>query len=57
MKSSLILQIHDELLIETHKDEIEQVKQILEEEMMHAADLKVPLSVSVSVGDTWYEAK
>ena len=57
MKSSLILQIHDELLIETHKDEIEQVKQILVEEMMHAADLKVPLSVSVSVGDTWYEAK
>lgn len=57
MKSSLILQIHDELLIETHKDEIEQVKQILVEEMMHAADLKVPLSVSVSVGNTWYEAK
>ena len=57
MKSSLILQIHDELLIETHKDEIEQVKQILVEEMMCAADLKVPLSVSVSVGNTWYEAK
>lgn len=57
LKSSLILQIHDELLIETKKDEVEQVKTILVEEMMHAADLKVPLSVGVSVGDTWYEAK
>ena len=57
LRSSLILQIHDELLIETHKDEVEQVKQILVEEMMHAANLLVPLSVSVSVGNTWYEAK
>ena len=56
-KSSLILQIHDELLIETHKDEIDIVKEILIEEMMNAANLLVPLSVSVSVGDTWYEAK
>ena len=56
-KSSLILQIHDELLIETHKDEIDIVKQILTEEMMHAAKLDVPLSVSVSCGETWYEAK
>ncbi len=55
--SSLILQIHDELLIETHRDEVEQVKKILVEEMMQAADLLVPLSVSVSVGNTWYEAK
>ena len=56
-KSALILQIHDELLIETHKDEIEIVKRILTEEMMHAARLDVPLSVSVSCGETWYEAK
>lgn len=56
-KSSLILQIHDELLIETHKDEVELVKNILVEEMMHAAKLSVPLSVGVSVGNTWYEAK
>ncbi len=57
LKSSLILQIHDELLIETAKDEVEQVKRILREEMMQAADLSVPLSVGVSEGDTWYEAK
>ena len=56
-KSSLILQIHDELLIETHVDEVEIVKQILVEEMMKAAELKVPLSVGVSCGNTWYEAK
>ncbi len=57
LRSTLILQIHDELLIETHKDEVEQVKQIIQEEMMKAAELAVPLVVSVSVGDTWYEAK
>lgn len=56
-KSSLILQIHDELLIETEKSEIEQVTRILTEEMMQAADLLVPLSVGVSTGNTWYEAK
>lgn len=57
MKSTLILQIHDELLIETHKDEVEHVKQMIQEEMMRAATLTVPLVVSVSVGQNWYEAK
>lgn len=57
MRSTLILQIHDELLIETHQEEVEQVKAILEEEMMKAAELSVPLLVSVSAGDTWYDAK
>ena len=57
LRSTLILQIHDELLIETHKEEVEQVKRIIEEEMMEAAQLSVPLLVSVSVGDTWYDAK
>lgn len=56
-KSTLILQIHDELLIETHKDEVEIVKQILAEEMMNAVELSVPLLVGVSSGNTWYEAK
>lgn len=56
-KSSLILQIHDELLIETEQNEVEHVKKILEEEMMRAAELKVPLLVGVSSGATWYEAK
>ncbi len=56
-KSSLILQIHDELLIETEKDEIDLVKTILVEEMMNAAKLDVPLSVDVSCGTTWFESK
>ncbi|MBQ7430369.1 MAG: DNA polymerase I [Butyrivibrio sp.] len=57
LKSQLILQIHDELVIETAPDEIELVKTILEEEMMHAADLLVPLEVECHTGKDWYEAK
>ncbi len=44
-------------MIETKESEVELVKTILVEEMMKAADLSVPLSVGVSVGATWYEAK
>ena len=57
LKSRLILQVHDELLIEAHKDEVEYVKQILEEEMKGAADLSVPLEIDVHTGENWYEAK
>ena len=57
LSSSLILQIHDELLIETKKDEVDLVKKLLVEEMMDAAKLSVQLSVGASVGNTWYEAK
>ncbi len=57
MKSRLVLQVHDELLIETHRDEVEQVKEILAYEMEHAASLLVPLDVDMHVGDNWYEAK
>ena len=55
LKSSLILQIHDELLIEAYKDEVDLVISILQEEMMHASDLSVPLLVEACVGDNWYE--
>lgn len=57
LASRLILQIHDELLIETREDEIEEVKQILEHEMASAADLQVPLIAEVKQGGNWYEAK
>ena len=57
LKSRLLLQIHDELLIETHKDEIEQVATILKDEMQGAATLQVPLEVEVKQGNNWYEAK
>lgn len=57
LKSKLILQIHDELLIETYENEKEQVKRILEEEMVHAADLSVKLEIDLHTGYDWYEAK
>ncbi|MDO4942875.1 MAG: DNA polymerase I [Lachnospiraceae bacterium] len=56
-KSRMILQIHDELLIETSIDEVEIVKQILTEEMMAAAELAVPLVIDINTGSSWYEAK
>jgi DNA polymerase-1 len=57
LKSRLILQVHDELLIETHKDEVEAVKDILCSEMQHAVTLSVPLEIDVHVGNNWYETK
>ena len=56
-KSRLILQVHDELLIETHKDEKEAVAKILKENMQQAAALAVPLDVDVHEGASWFEAK
>jgi len=56
MRSKLILQVHDELLVETAEDEIEQVKEIVGEEMRHAADLSVDLEVDLGVGDNWLDA-
>ena len=56
LRSRLILQIHDELLVETAKEEEDRVKQILTEEMKHAADLAVPLEIGMETGDNWYDA-
>lgn len=56
-KSRLILQVHDELLIETAKEELDEVWKLLQEEMIHAADLRVRLEVDVHSGSSWYEAK
>ena len=57
LQSKLILQVHDELLIETLKEEEEQVRQILSENMKEAAALAVTLEVDLHVGENWYEAK
>lgn len=57
LRSRLVLQVHDELLIETSKDEIAQVSTILEEEMKGAAKLLVELEVDMHQGNNWYEAK
>ena len=57
LKSRMILQVHDEILIEASLDEEEIVKKILEEEMKGAADLEVVLEIDVHSGTDWYEAK
>ena len=57
LRSRLILQVHDELLIETLAGEEEQVRSILTEEMQHAADLAVNLEIDLHTGSDWYEAK
>ena len=57
LKSRLILQIHDELIIETHRDEVDEVKELLKDIMEKAIVLDVPLLVDLEVGASWYETK
>lgn len=57
MKSRLILQVHDELLIEAEGSEVDEVKAILKDKMENAADLSVPLIADMHTGKNWYEAK
>lgn len=57
LKSRLILQIHDELLIEAEESEVDEVKKILLEEMQGAAKLSVKLEIDMHTGKNWYEAK
>lgn len=57
LKSELILQVHDELIIDAYEDEKERVENLLKEEMENAVKLSVPLTVSLSAGKTWFDAK
>lgn len=57
LKSKMILQIHDELVIDTKKEELEEVKTILKETMENTYKLNVPLKVDINIGDNLYEAK
>lgn len=57
LKSRLILQVHDELIIEAHESELEEVTKLLKDSMENAVSLKVPLSVDVKSGKSWYETK
>jgi len=57
LNSKLILQIHDELIIESPENEVLQVQEILKTEMENAIKLKVPLAVKTSTGKTWYDTK
>ena len=57
LQSKIVLQVHDELLIETRLVELDQVKKLLVEEMKSAASLAVPLEVDANVGESWFDAK
>ena len=57
LKSRLVLQIHDELLVEAARDEVEQVSRIMRQEMEGAAELSVALEVDLHTGETWFDAK
>lgn len=57
MKTKLILQVHDELILEAPNDEVEKASLILKEEMESSLKLKVPMGVDVNVGKSWYETK
>ncbi|WP_074350678.1 DNA polymerase I [Proteiniborus sp. DW1] len=57
LKSRLILQVHDELIIEAYKDEVEEVKVLLKDLMENAITINVPLIVDMKTGDSWYDTK
>lgn len=57
LRARLILQIHDELIIESPVEEVESAEKILREAMLGAAELDVPLSVDVGIGKSWFDAK
>ncbi len=57
LKSRLILQVHDELIVETHKSELSEVKKLVKECMENAIKLSVPVIADISSGDSWYNAK
>ena len=57
LRSRLVLQIHDELIIQTCRDEQEEVEKLLKENMEKATELKVRLAVDLNSADNWYDLK
>ena len=57
LQAKIVLQVHDEMMIEAPENEVEKVKEILEQCMQSATTLKVPLIAEVSVADNWYDCK
>jgi DNA polymerase-1 len=57
LKSKIIVQVHDELVVDVYPDELEEVKNILKNGMENVVDLKVKLTVNIETGKTWYDAK
>ena len=56
-QSALVLQVHDEVILELHPDEIPEIRELTVTKMSEAAELRVPLEVHVALGPTWAEAK
>ena len=57
LKAKLILQVHDELIVDCPEDEEEKVLEIMKDVMTHAVDLKVDMKIDVNSADNWYDAK
>lgn len=57
LESNIILQVHDELILNVKAKELEEVKKIVKEEMENVLDIEVPLEVDINLGETWYDAK
>jgi DNA polymerase-1 len=56
-KSKMILQVHDELVFEVRKDELDEVRAMVKDKMENTVDLEVPIKVDINVGENWLEAK
>ena len=55
-KSKMLLQVHDELVFDAHKDEVNIIQPIIKEEMENAFKMEVPLDVEIGIGQNWLEA-
>ena len=55
-KSKMLVQVHDELVFEIHKDEMNEMKKIIQNEMENAYDIRIPLKVDMGTGLNWFEA-
>jgi DNA polymerase-1 len=56
LKTRMILQVHDELVFDVFKEELDEIKILVEDKMKHAIDMKVPVLVDMNNGNTWLEA-
>jgi len=56
MKSKMILQVHDELVFDTHEEEVEELKLLVDDKMKNALKLDVPVVVDINTGNNWLEA-
>ena len=57
LKSKILIQVHDELVLNVYKDELDEVKELVRDKMENVIKLDVPLKVDIETGNDWYEAK